>query len=109
MIEDLVSGATHGAFCVFSVRGTYTPKGDGEDSVTVDVVLDIGVSPRDGGTSTYQDEGDFADFLKSEITPETGGTLTDVDGHDGKAWRIGRRESDDGYIVRHKIMAVDDE
>ena len=108
MIEGLVSGATHSSF---SVRGTYTPATAGEESVSVEVVLDLGVSPRDGGTSTYQDEADFADFLTSEITPEKGGTLTDVEGYGGKAWRIGRRESDDGYIVRHQIMPieVDDE
>lgn len=102
MIEHLATTSTHG---VFARQATYTPPGEDAVPRSVRVIIDLGIQERSGLTSEIIQEGDFVDFLASD-DPEMGGILTDIEGHDSKVWRIGRRESDDNHIMRFRILEV---
>ena len=104
MIVDIEKLATSAAHEPFSRSATYTPPGEDSDAVEVDVVLDIGVEGWDALRSRATDDEDYADFMVDEITPERGGVISDVDGYEGKSWEVGRRVSEDGHIVRHRII-----
>ena len=98
MIEHLATTTAHGAF---SRSATYTPPGG--DPIEVDVVLHFGVETPDPMTGQI-DEDDYADFLTDEVTPTKGGTLSDVEDHEGKSWRLGHRDTGDSERVRYRII-----
>ena len=102
MIEHLATTSAHG---VFARQATYTPPGEDAVPRSVRVIIDLGIQERSGLTSEIIQEGDFVDFLADDEA-EMGGVLTDIEGHDGKTWRLGRRESDDDHIIRFRILEV---
>ena len=97
-MRDLVIGIAHR---LVASDGVYTPP-DGE-SVDVDVHLQLGVETINR-VMRQVDDHDFVYFLSEQVEPETGGTLTDVDGYDGKTWEIGKRDDDDSHRSRWRII-----
>ena len=98
MIEHLATVTAHGTF---SRSATYTPPGGGP--VDVEVVMHFGVESPDPMTGQI-DEDDYADFLTGEVIPTKGGILSEVEGHEGKSWRLGHRDSGDSELVRYRII-----
>lgn len=93
MMERDVSIA---AFRAMAKRGIYTPPGPGSEGVEVDVVVDLAIEVYDGRVIVSRDT---ADFRLDQVSPEPGGTLTDVVGYDGMEFEITKREADDEFIV----------
>lgn len=93
MIERLISNTAHSAF---ARSGIYVPPGDGAAEVEVKVILDLAIEVFDGRAVSRVDA---ADFRISEVMPERGGTLKEVEDYDGLEWEILSRQDDDGIIV----------
>ena len=98
-MRELVIGIAHR---LVSSSGVYTPPDDGEP-VGVDVHLQLGVETINR-VMRQVDDYDFVYFLSEQVEPETGGTLSDVDGYDGKTWEIGKRDADDNHRTRWRII-----
>lgn len=69
---------------------------DGDDSQGL-VVLHLGIEAVDERGTLMMDV-DTADFFSQ--APPVGAILRDIAGYTGRMWEVGRRISDDGFIVK---------